>query len=137
MQEGGGLFKLKFTLQKIVGKDKLKIEGAECYSNPIDVYSHTTYLDKPEKSAPPVIKEVLPNMGGINSRVAIIGSSFVSTANLTVRFGNIITTPQFHDSGTLICSAPQQTSSSNDPVLVSISNDGNNFCQSQVTFVYL
>jgi hypothetical protein len=86
---------------------------------------------------PPVVYEVLPPAGKNGSRVVILGSNFVNTPNLRVRFGSSEVTATFHEQGTLICTVPPLKPADGTSIPVRVSNDGINYCETKVFFTYV
>jgi len=131
-------FRLKFQLKRYVGNVFETIEGVSVISNPIEVFSHSYYLSgSKNKVIPPRITEVLPAFGPAcgGTRLAILGSNFINTSNLKVKFGETLFSPEFHEAGTLIITAPTGVRGMRVPITVS--NDGTDFCQSDVIFTYI
>mmetsp|Transcript_2253 Transcript_2253/g.7149 ORF Transcript_2253/g.7149 Transcript_2253/m.7149 type:complete len:226 (-) Transcript_2253:1222-1899(-) len=139
-QQQGTLFRLRFRLKRYSGSSFVTIPDAEVLSNPIEVFSHTLYLNerggkrKTNAPPPPMVSEVLPNSGGAGCRVVILGASFLKSNRLRVRFGEAAVPAVFHECGTIICTTPPCTSSG--PVRVSVTNDGRTYCKSSVIFSY-
>lgn len=52
---------------------------------------------------PPVVHEILPSSARIGSRAVVLGSNFVQSSSLKVRFGDAECVPIFHEQGTLFC----------------------------------
>ena len=132
----GTLFKLKFQLE-IFGEREQSLD-IHVWSDPMEVVSHTVYLSNPNSSAPTpaTVTEAIPNMGAVGSRVVIIGSSFVELPTVRVKFGDVIAHHTFHESGALIVVAPHQPSNVSR-VLVSVSNDGNDYSATNAAFTYV
>lgn len=65
--------------------------------------------------------------------MVIIGTNFVDSPVLRVRFDNIDVIPDFHGSGTLVCTAPQHIPG---PVSVSVSNDAKIWSETTATYIY-
>ncbi len=84
----GTLFRLRFLLKRYVGTVFEIIQGATVISDPIEVFSHTLYLNTNRQDAPspPVLNECLPTagpcMGG--TRIVLLGSNFVHSPELKV-----------------------------------------------------
>jgi len=130
-------FRLRFHLKRYVGNNFEPIQSPSVYSNTIEVFSHTYYLSsRKNKTAPPKINEILPFSGPSTggTRVALIGSNFVNSSNLTVKFGDLIVSPEYHETGTLIFTTPP--ASPGTKISVSVSNDGKEFSQSDTSFTY-
>eukprot|EP01102_Stenamoeba_stenopodia_P001918 TRINITY_DN11733_c0_g1_i1.p1 TRINITY_DN11733_c0_g1~~TRINITY_DN11733_c0_g1_i1.p1 ORF type:complete len:485 (+),score=80.75 TRINITY_DN11733_c0_g1_i1:126-1580(+) len=136
-QQQGTLFRIKFVLKRYVGNSFEIIPNGTIYSNPIEVFSHTVYLnEKGDSSAPPPhVTEVIPSFGPSsgNARVVILGSGFLNNPNLVVRFGNIEVKPGFHESGTLTAYAPPCPPGI---VAVTVANDRCNFGDTRGYFQY-
>ncbi|ELR15892.1 IPT/TIG domain containing protein [Acanthamoeba castellanii str. Neff] len=137
-QQQGTLFRLRFTLKKYAGAQAAfeDIPGCTVISNPIEVFSHTQYLnEKQESPPPPVVMEVLPSAGPVHggTRIVILGSNFINSSNLKVRFGDMVVPATFHEAGTLICVTPSR---GRGVALVSVTNDGVNFCETQTQFTF-
>eukprot|EP01124_Arcella_intermedia_P006795 TRINITY_DN14095_c0_g1_i1.p1 TRINITY_DN14095_c0_g1~~TRINITY_DN14095_c0_g1_i1.p1 ORF type:complete len:701 (-),score=105.90 TRINITY_DN14095_c0_g1_i1:119-2221(-) len=141
-QQQGTLFRLKFQLKRHVDGNFTTLHGIQAVSNPIEVYSHTSYINKDRKSGsnvlptPPVVKEVLPchgsAVGGL--RVVVLGANFSNTPKLLVKFGEATVHPVFHESGTLICTTLPGVSGQS--VIVRVTNDGIDYCSTFATFTY-
>mmetsp|Transcript_7680 Transcript_7680/g.10597 ORF Transcript_7680/g.10597 Transcript_7680/m.10597 type:complete len:531 (+) Transcript_7680:75-1667(+) len=136
-QQQGTLFRLKFVLKRYVGNVFEQIQHAHVVSNPIEVFSHTLYLTEKQEVAPPppTVHEILPPNGGSGTRVAILGSNFVNSPTLVVRFGEVEVQPSFHEQGTLLCNVPSLPKTAG-LVPVRVSNDSANFCETKVFFNY-
>ena len=131
-QQQGTLFRLKFTLKRYIGNVFEQIPSAVAITNPIEVFSHTLYLTDKQEAPPPVVYEILPPNGKVGTRVVILGTNFVNSPNLRVRFGNTEVTPTFHEQGTLICTIPTQLKPEINGIPVRISNDSVSFCETKV-----
>lgn len=134
----GCLFRLRFQLKRYEGNQFYTVPGAVCISNPIEVFSHTYYLTNRKKNAPPpppsvteVLPARLPAHGGAAQRIVILGAGFVDNAALRVRVGDAVVRPVFHENKTLIVTLP--TSLERGSHVVSVANDGKDFCASSVT----
>jgi hypothetical protein len=84
---------------------------------------------------PPIVHEILPTHGATGSRAAILGTNFVNSPNLKVKFADFDVPCNFHEQGTLIISVPSLPRSGKFPVKVS--NDGVNYCETKVFFNYM
>lgn len=115
-QENNTLFFLKFDLVKTnhcgVG---VKARHVLCttYSNPIEVFSHSSLLRQSRLSQlspfpPPEISEIIPPYGSDGDRVAILGQNFLP--NQLVQFGSVPVVPDYITDGTLVCSVPPDLS---------------------------
>jgi hypothetical protein len=135
-QQQGTLFRLKFTLKRYIGNVFEQIPSAVAITNPIEVFSHTLYLSDKQEAPPPVVYEILPPNGKGGTRVVILGTNFVNSPNLKVRFGNTEVTPTFHEQGTLICTVPTILKPEPNGIPVRISNDSISFCETKV-FKYI
>jgi hypothetical protein len=136
-QQQGTLFRLRFQLRQYSGTKFESVPNAYVISNPIEVFSHTQYLnEKKNVLPPPNVTEVLPAHGSAagNTRCVVLGSNFVNSPELRVKFGEHVIVPIFHESGTLICSAPP--GQPNTTVHVRVANDGKNYCETYATFSY-
>eukprot|EP01128_Nolandella_sp_AFSM9_P005029 TRINITY_DN2373_c0_g1_i1.p1 TRINITY_DN2373_c0_g1~~TRINITY_DN2373_c0_g1_i1.p1 ORF type:complete len:626 (-),score=118.45 TRINITY_DN2373_c0_g1_i1:8-1885(-) len=133
----GCLFKIRFNLKKHEGNQFIPVQGVVCFSDPIEVFSHTYYLTNRKKNSPPpppIITEVLPPFGSSSggTRCVILGSNFIDSPKLRVRFGDVVVRPTFHESKTLICTTlPAQGPG---PQIVTVSNDDKEYCQSSISF---
>eukprot|EP01114_Cavostelium_apophysatum_P000251 TRINITY_DN10242_c0_g1_i1.p1 TRINITY_DN10242_c0_g1~~TRINITY_DN10242_c0_g1_i1.p1 ORF type:complete len:534 (-),score=148.30 TRINITY_DN10242_c0_g1_i1:264-1865(-) len=138
-QQLGTLFRLKFTLKRYVGNIFETIPSAVAISNPIEVFSHTLYLNEKGEAppAPPVVNEILPPVARVGSRVVVLGSNFVNTPQLRVKFGEVECQPMFHEQGTLICVVPNPHRPITVPVPVRVTNDGLNYCDTRVGFTFV
>eukprot|EP01089_Gocevia_fonbrunei_P007670 TRINITY_DN188_c0_g1_i2.p1 TRINITY_DN188_c0_g1~~TRINITY_DN188_c0_g1_i2.p1 ORF type:complete len:487 (+),score=64.81 TRINITY_DN188_c0_g1_i2:436-1896(+) len=135
-QQQGTLFRLRFTLKRYQGTSFEGVDGCSIISNPIEVFSHTQYLnDKQDAPPPPVVTEVLPSTGGCagGTRIVILGSNFINNPKLKVRFGDVVVPATFHEGGTLIVVTPPRTRSR---VPVSVTNDDVNFCETSCFFSF-
>jgi hypothetical protein len=135
-QQIGSLVRIKFQLKKANEGTFITVHGVHTVSNPIEVFSHTYYLNRVALPTPPVVSEVLPARGPAcgGTRVAILGDNFIDSPNLRVRFGNTLLQPIFHEARTLICTTPFGLPQS--IVLVSVSNDGVDYSTAQAQFAY-
>jgi hypothetical protein len=136
-QQQGTLFRLKFTLKRYIGNVFEQIPSAVAITNPIEVFSHTLYLSDKQEAPPPVVYEILPPNGKGGTRVVILGTNFVNSPNLRVRFGNTEVTPTFHEQGTLICTVPTQLKPELSGIPVRISNDSISFCETKVLYPFI
>jgi hypothetical protein len=138
-QQQGTLFRLKFVLKKYVGNVFQVLPKSCVYSEPIEVFSHTQYLNE-RQDAPDAVKitEVLPPSGTPGTRLVILGGNFVNGPTLRARFGQTEVVPTFHEKGTLICTVPPRTPGTlPGNTLVSVSNDGVRYSDSKVFFMYV
>jgi hypothetical protein len=135
-QQIGSLVRLKFQLKKANEGSFITLSGVNTVSNPIEVFSHTYYLNRVSLPTPPSVIEILPSGGPAcgGTRVAILGDNFIESPNLRIRFGNTILQPIFHESRTLICNTPYGLPQS--IVLVSVSNDGVEYSLAKAQFTY-
>lgn len=137
-QQQGTLFRLKFQLKRYVGNVFEIIEGASVTSNPIEVFSHTIYLNEKKNGPPPPpnVTEIIPNRGPTagGAKAVILGSNFFGSPALRMKFGDTVITPTFHEQGTLICSTP--AGRSDNTVQVRVANDGNEYCESYASYTY-
>lgn len=83
-----------------------------------------------------MVTECLPPMGTSQGgdRILLLGVNFVESDKLLVSFGDVRVKPTFHESNALICTAPPGTPGT--AVILQVTNDGTNFCQSDVIFQY-
>lgn len=134
----GTEFRLTFRLKRFIGDNVFEDLNIETKSSPINVVSHSQYLNnKANDPALATISEVVPHRGKAGTRVAILGHNFVLDENLTVRFGSsIVKDVYFHENGTLVCAAPPLIDKELS-VSVTVSNDGRNFAQSNVMYSYI
>lgn len=137
-QQQGTLFRLKFSLKKYVGNIFEPIPNATIISNPIEVFSHTLYINQQSEvpPPPPVVHEILPSSARIGSRAVVLGSNFVQSSSLKVRFGDAECVPIFHEQGTLICVIPNPQRLITGPVPVTVTNDGANYCETKTYFTF-
>ncbi|KAH3766064.1 calcium-activated BK potassium channel [Pelomyxa schiedti] len=143
-QQQGTQFCLRFTLKHFSGNELLTVKDATALSIPIEVFSHTLYLnERKEANGQPAaaVMEVLPPSGPPGIRVVVLGDNFLNTPALRVAFNDTVIIPTFHEQGTLICTVPRTDAFTNGggaPVHVSVrvSNDGLSFCESKATFMY-
>eukprot|EP01097_Dermamoeba_algensis_P009457 TRINITY_DN6645_c0_g1_i1.p1 TRINITY_DN6645_c0_g1~~TRINITY_DN6645_c0_g1_i1.p1 ORF type:complete len:560 (+),score=20.15 TRINITY_DN6645_c0_g1_i1:393-2072(+) len=137
-QQIGCNLRLKFSLKNFVDSKFIDLPCVPIVSDPIQVFSHTSYIhekrDKTDCADDPQVVEILPFSGSPGQRVVILGINFHSTPLLKIRFGDILVNYSFHESGTLICHVPPYHG--HETVLVSVSNDGSNFCRSKAKFHY-
>jgi hypothetical protein len=78
---------------------------------------------------PPTLVEVLPTVGraGTQTRLCILGSNFIDSPDLAVRFGDAHTvTASFHGVGTILCNTPALPAGN---YTVTVANDGTTFCE--------
>jgi len=82
------------------------------------------------------VSEILPDSGSSTggTRCVLIGSNFIESPNLTVKVGDIIIKPEFHENCSLIITTPP--SISNTKSKIQISNDGKEYCDSNIYFIY-
>lgn len=140
-QQQGTLFKLKFQLKRYQKGSFETIHGVHAVSIPIEVFSHTYYLQNRGRGRnlpppPPTVTEVLPSRGPSSggTRVVVLGTNFIESGNLLVKFGETVVRPQFHENKTLICTTlPGPPKSS---VEVKVSNDGIEYCDTLAIFTY-
>jgi ankyrin repeat protein len=127
------LFALRFELRRYTGADEYKVLHW-VQTVPIQVLSHSTQL-RPTKRVKPIVKEVVPLSGTPSggTRVAVLGSSFIESPALRVRFDRSDVVTHFHGAGTLICSTPRH-----EPgiVVVRVSNDGSRWSDSHASYTY-
>eukprot|EP00029_Vermamoeba_vermiformis_P004952 TRINITY_DN1586_c0_g1_i1.p1 TRINITY_DN1586_c0_g1~~TRINITY_DN1586_c0_g1_i1.p1 ORF type:complete len:595 (+),score=79.14 TRINITY_DN1586_c0_g1_i1:72-1856(+) len=137
-QQQGTLFRLKFQLKRYVGNVFEIIEGASVTTNPIEVFSHTQYLNERKNGPPPPpnVTEIIPTRGPTagGTRAVILGSNFFGSPSLRMKFGETVITPTFHEQGTLICSTP--AGRSDNTVQVRVANDGQEYCESYASYTY-
>jgi ankyrin repeat protein len=154
-QEGGALFCLRFEARRYTSQTEYEVVHS-IQSNPMAVLSHSTQLkarkfllplflfpvivpDLPfplsATSLPPCIQEVVPGSGSVNggTKVAIIGSNFIDTPSVRVRFDSTDVVPTFHSGGTLICTTPQHAPAT---VTVIVSNDAVRWSDTSAKFTY-
>lgn len=133
----GTEFKLKFQLLRYIGENNFENLGIEVTSNPINVVSHSQYLtNKNNSPLPATVSEILPSSGTAGTKVVILGSNFIQSNNLSVKIGNSVVVPQFHESGTLICIIPK-LEQSNQIIPVTVSNDGRDYSHTKASFTYI
>jgi len=122
-------FALKFELREY--KEGMQSEDYNVLyttqSNPFVVLSHSTQLRKPQ-AVTPVVTEVIPSRGQIQggTQVVLLGSNFMDSPAIRVRFDNTDVQPFFHGPRTLVCRTPplDAQSSRGGPVNVAVCNDG-------------
>jgi len=96
-----------------------------------------------DQDVPLILQDILPPCGSSKggSRVAILGSGFENCSNLKVKFGKVVVPATFHEDVTLICITPSlvlaQEEIGQSEVSVSVANDGENFCVSNIRFRFL
>jgi len=133
-------FKLLFQLIQFDGIHYNTVPNVSILSNPVEVVSHSNYLKEDKKSynkpSPPVISCVIPESGRAGDRCVIIGSNFINSKSLCVKFGEKVIKPEFHESMTLIINIPV-LSSKIDKVELLVSNDGEEFCGGSVHFKFV
>ena len=90
---------------------------------------------KPVPATSPIIIEAIPPNGPATggTRVAILGTNFMETPALRVRFDNTEVFPEFRGPGTLVCHTPQH---SPGPVLVRVANGTNAWSEGACTYTY-
>jgi len=126
-------------LKRYIGNVFEQIPTASVISNPIEVFSHTLYLTEKQEATPPppVVHEILPPAGVVGTRVALLGNNFVNSPQLRVRFGDSLISAVWHEQGTLLCNVPHPSKPPTaEGVPIRVSNDGINFCETKVFFVY-
>jgi len=79
---------------------------------------------------------MLPNSGSLygGTRCIILGSNFIDSPNLTVKMGDITVKHEYHENGALLITTPPNIV--NTKLLIRISNDGTEYCDSNVYFIY-
>jgi hypothetical protein len=128
-QQQGCQFRLRFQLQTYHASGYVNIAGAEAYSVPITVFSHTQYLGRNDNHSSiastliPQLAELIPNRAASGSKLCLLGSGFVRSSQLQVRIGGTAVTPTFHETGTLVCHVPA-FGGQRGLLGVSVSNDG-------------
>jgi hypothetical protein len=128
-QQQGCQFRLRFQLQTYHASGYVNIPGAEAYSVPITVFSHTQYLGRNDNHSSiastliPHLAELIPNRAASGSKLCLLGSGFVRSSQLQVRIGGTSVTPTFHETGTLVCHVPA-FGGQRGLLGVSVSNDG-------------
>jgi len=136
-QMQGTQFRLRFLLKRYVGLVFEMIPSATIVSDPIEVFSHTLYLNTNhiEAPPPPAITECLPPAGPCaGARIVVLGANFVNSPELRVRAGELELMPQFHEAGTLIVQLPPH---SPGVVQLRVANDGQHYCESRVYFQFV
>ena len=128
------LFFIRFELRKTDG-NKQSETLASIQSNPIMVVSHSTLMKASAKEVKPSIAEIIPTTGTTNggTRVAILGSNFVDSPAVRVKFDDSEVIPIFHGTGTLLCNTPRHHPGQ---VMVSISNNGKTWSDKIAFFTY-
>jgi len=132
-------FRLKFQLIEFDGLQYYSIPNAYVISNPVEVYSHSNYLKDDRKSydrpSPPIISSIIPLSGAPGDRCVILGANFVNSKSLTIKFGESIIKPDFHEDVTLVFNIPPLPSQSKQ-YEIQVSNDGEEFCGNSIIFFY-
>ena len=87
------------------------------------------------KEIKPSIAEIIPTTGTTNggTRVAILGTNFVDSPAVRVKFDDSEVIPIFHGTGTLLCNTPRHHPGQ---VMVSISNNGKTWSDKIAFFTY-
>ncbi|KAH3756840.1 calcium-activated BK potassium channel [Pelomyxa schiedti] len=123
-QQQGTQFCVRFTLKHYIGNDFFTVQGATALSDPIEVFSHTLYLNERKEASgqpAPTVIEVLPQAGPPGTRVVVLGTNFLNTPALRVAFNDSVIIPTFHEQGTLICTVPHtNTFATGGPTLASV-----------------
>lgn len=114
-QQQGTLFRLRFQLKRYVGNVFEIIDGASVTSIPIEVFSHTQYLNERKNGKhahtltdsppctqtndrltgpppPPNVTEIVPARGPTagGTRAVILGSNFFGSPLLRMKFGDTV-----------------------------------------------
>jgi hypothetical protein len=124
-------FRLKFRLVQSKDKTYVPVSSISVMSDPISVYSHSSYVSKSKSSVgPPVATEIFPSSvskkGG--TRCVLLGSNFVKSKHLRIKIGDVELEPTFHESGTLVFTTPQLT----NPGRISVTNDSIDYALSNL-----
>jgi len=132
-------FRLKFQLMEFDGLQYNTIPDVYVISNPVEVFSHSNYLKEDRKSknrpSPPIISMIIPISGSPGDRCVIIGANFINSKTLSVKFGDYIIKPDFHEDVTLVFNIPPIPSQSNQ-YEIEVSNDGEEYCGNRIIFTY-
>lgn len=119
-QLGGTHLRIAFKLKKYTGSTvmqpvMLPAKAADgsvtqrevvALSNPIEVFSHSQYLNNKTAGVTEIIPPSGPLAGG--TKVAILGYNFMDSKYLVAKFGDKTVSCQYHDENTLVCSTPPQ-----------------------------
>jgi len=135
-------FRLLFQLYKFDGSRYLSIPNATAVSNPIEVFSHSNYLKEEHvspkkyktKPSPPMLTMIIPTIGSPGDRCVILGANFIESKWLSVKIGNMIIKPEYHENGTLIITIPP--SPPDKKVEIQVSNDGEEYSRNHIFFSY-
>ena len=102
-------------------------------SGPVEVFSHTLYLQNPDGTkvakSVPAVREILP-LGGKKAggtRCVLIGHGFENTERVCVKFGDKVQKAQFHEEGAVLVTTPAFATPACVPVRVS--NDGEHWSE--------
>jgi len=132
-------YRLKFQLVEFDGSHYNSIPNAYVISNPIEVVSHSNYLKSNRKSknkpSPPILSMIIPCSGSPGDRCVIIGANFINSKSLSIKFGESIIMPEYHEDVTLVFNIPPNPSRSKQ-YNVQVSNDGEEYCGNNIVFHY-
>lgn len=134
-QQQQTLFRIKFSLKRYLENSFQLIPDATVISEPIEVFSHSLYLDRHDstKIPPPVINEIVPPLAKVGSRVALLGSNFSNTANTIVALNdNLKVSSQYHEQCTLLFTVPDVMEGE---YTLAVSNDGRFFCEGKTILI--
>ncbi len=138
-QQIGALFRLRFQLKSFNGVSFADVPDVYALSNPVEVFSHTHYLNNKKKGfrpAPPVISDIIPAMvrtqGGC--KLVLLGSNYIKCPQLKVKIGAVEVPANYHEAGTLWVIVPPMAPGR---YAVSVANDGLFFVQSPTSLDYV
>lgn len=81
-QQIGSLFRLRFQLKSFNGASFADVPGVYALSTPVEVFSHTHYLNNKKKGfkpAPPTISDIVPSVVRVQGgcKLVVLGSNFI------------------------------------------------------------
>jgi len=134
-------FRLKFQLIQFDGLHYNPVPNVYVISNPVDVYSHSNYLKDDRRSrkkpSPPMVKDIIPSSGSSGDRCILLGANFINSKSLSIKIGELIIKPEFHEDVTLIFNIPQIPDSQSKVYQIQVSNDGEEYCGDKIFFTYI
>lgn len=137
-QLGESMFALRFKLTH----RRTRVVEAQVQSRPFVVVSHSSQISSVRRENQeqllipvPAVQECIPPAGPTvgGTRIALLGSDFVSSPALCVRFGNTVVPASMRSAGTLLLRTPAHEYGA---VEVRVSNDNASWSSTTTTFVF-